>query len=60
LFFGGLTTALGYPEKAAVKLLRLAPNDLMHMWPVSKRVNVSGWGDDDPSLTEPVEAIAEG
>jgi hypothetical protein len=30
------------------------------MWPVSKRVNVSGLEDDDPSLIEPVEAIAEG
>ncbi len=38
-----------------VKLLRPAPNDLMRMWPVSKRVNVSGRGDDDPSLIEPVE-----
>jgi hypothetical protein len=27
---------------------------------VSKRVNVSGRGDDDPSLIEPVEAIADG
>jgi hypothetical protein len=30
------------------------------MWPVSKRVNVSGRGDDDPSLIEPVNAIADG
>jgi len=45
-----------------VELLRPAPNDLLRMWPVSKRVNVSGWGDDDPSLIEPVGdmAIAEG
>jgi hypothetical protein len=28
------------------------------MWPVSKRVNVSGVGDDDPSLVEPVEDAA--
>jgi putative SOS response-associated peptidase YedK len=35
--------------KAGVELLRLAPNDLLCMWPVSKRVNVSGRGDDDPS-----------
>ena len=29
---------------------RPAPNDLLRMWPVSKRINVSGRGDDDPSL----------
>ncbi|MGA3343004.1 MAG: hypothetical protein ABSD11_21040 [Methylocella sp.] len=34
---------------------RPAPNNLLRMWPVSKRVNVSGRGDDDPSLIEPVE-----
>jgi putative SOS response-associated peptidase YedK len=41
--------------KAGVELLRPAPNDLLRMWPVSKRVNVSGRGDDDASLIEPVE-----
>ena len=41
--------------KAGVELLRPAPNDLLRMWPVSKRVNVSGRGDDDPGLIEPVE-----
>jgi putative SOS response-associated peptidase YedK len=41
-------------------LLRPAPNDLLRMWPVWKRVNVSGRGDDDPSLIEPVEANATG
>jgi putative SOS response-associated peptidase YedK len=41
--------------KAGAKLLRPAPNDFLRMWPVSKRVNVSGRGDDDPSLVEPVE-----
>ena len=41
--------------KAGVELLRPAPNDLLRMWPVSKRVNVSGQGDEDPSLIEPVE-----
>ncbi len=33
---------------------RPAPNDLLRMWPVSKRVNVSDRGDDDPGLVEPV------
>ena len=41
--------------KAGNELFRPATNDLLHMWPVSKRVNVSGRGDDDPSLVEPVE-----
>jgi putative SOS response-associated peptidase YedK len=41
--------------KAGVEFLRPAPNDLLRVWPVSKRVNVSGRGDDDPSLIEPVE-----
>ena len=46
--------------KAGVEVLRPAPNDLLRMWPVWKRVNVSGRGDDDPSLIEPVEANATG
>jgi putative SOS response-associated peptidase YedK len=46
--------------KAGVELLRAAPNDLLRMWPVSKRVNVSGRGDDDPSLIEPVEPVEAG
>ena len=41
--------------KAGVELLRPAPNGLSHMWAVSKRVNASGRGDDNPSLIEPVE-----
>jgi putative SOS response-associated peptidase YedK len=40
--------------KAGPELLRPAPNGLLRMWPVSKRVNFSGRGDDDPSLIEPV------
>ena len=48
--------------KAEVELLRPAPNDLLRMWPVLKRVNASGRGDDDPSLIEAVEddAVADG
>jgi len=41
--------------KAGAEILRPAPNELLRIWPVSKRVNVSGRGDDDPSLIEPVE-----
>lgn len=49
-------------EKNGIELLRPAPNDFLRMWPVSKRVNVLGRGDDDPSLIEPVKdaAIAGG
>jgi putative SOS response-associated peptidase YedK len=46
--------------KAGVELLRPAPNELLRMWPVSRRVNKSGQGDDDPSLIEPVDASADG
>jgi putative SOS response-associated peptidase YedK len=41
--------------KAGVELLRPAPNDILRMWPVSKQVNASGRGDDNPNLVEPVE-----
>ena len=40
--------------RAGVELLRPAPDDFLRMWPVSRRVNVSGLGDDDPSLIDPV------
>jgi putative SOS response-associated peptidase YedK len=45
--------------KAGVELLRPAPNDVLCMWPVSKRVNASGRGDDDPSLIEPIDDEGE-
>jgi putative SOS response-associated peptidase YedK len=41
--------------KVGVELLRPAPNGLLRMWPVSRRVNKTGRGDDDPNLIEPVE-----
>ena len=44
--------------KSGVELLLSAPNDYLRMWPVSKQVNVSGRGDDDPSLIEPIEVDA--
>jgi putative SOS response-associated peptidase YedK len=34
-------------------LLRPAPDDALQEWIVSPRVNRSGVGDDDPSLTAP-------
>jgi putative SOS response-associated peptidase YedK len=59
---GGVRLATWLTGKAGVELLRPAPNDFLRMWPVSKRVNVSGRGDHDPSLIQRVadEAIAGG
>jgi hypothetical protein len=59
---GNLNREAWLTGKAGAELLQSAPNDLLRMWPVSKRVNVSGRGDDDPSLIKPVEdeAIAGG
>ena len=42
----------GKPERGGVELLRPTPNTFMRMWPISKRVNVSGRGNDDPSQIE--------
>jgi putative SOS response-associated peptidase YedK len=44
--------------KAGIEMLRPAPNDLLRMWPVSKRVNVSGRGDDDPSSHDDVDGLS--
>jgi putative SOS response-associated peptidase YedK len=46
--------------KAGIDVLRSAPNALLRLWPVSKRVNKTGVGDDDPSLVEQVEVNAAG
>jgi hypothetical protein len=40
---------------AGVEMLRPAPNEALRMWPVSKRVNVSGLEDDDPGLIDPID-----
>jgi putative SOS response-associated peptidase YedK len=45
---------------AGLELLRPASNDLLRIWPVSNRVNVSGREDDDPTFIGPIEAIADG
>jgi putative SOS response-associated peptidase YedK len=37
---------------AGVELLCSAPENLLHVWPVSKRVNRSGTGGDDPTLID--------
>jgi putative SOS response-associated peptidase YedK len=40
-------------------LLRPARDDRLRMWPVSRRVNRAGAGDDDPALVEEVTAAPE-
>jgi len=41
---------------AGVQLLRPAVEDRLRMWPVSRRVNKTGTGDDDPTLLAEVTA----
>ena len=41
---------------AGAKILRPAAEDLVRMWPVSRRVNKTGTGDDDPTLIDEVAA----
>ena len=36
------------------ELLRSTPDDKLRMWPVSRRVNKIGSGDDDPTLIDEV------
>jgi putative SOS response-associated peptidase YedK len=38
---------------ASTELLRSAAEDRLRMWPVSRRVNKTGTGDDDPTLLRP-------
>jgi hypothetical protein len=38
------------------ELLRSAAEDRLRMWPVSRRVNKTGTGDDDPTLIDEVAA----
>jgi putative SOS response-associated peptidase YedK len=41
---------------AGTELLRPAADDRVRMWPVSRRVNKTGSGDDDPTLIDEVAA----
>ena len=41
---------------AGAELLRPAAEDRLRMWPVSRRINKSSSGDDDPTLVEEVGA----
>jgi putative SOS response-associated peptidase YedK len=49
-FTGWLDRTLG------TEALRPARADALREWPVSKRVNATGVGDDDPALLDPVGA----
>jgi putative SOS response-associated peptidase YedK len=42
--------------EAGTELLRPAAEDRLPMWPVSRRVNKTGSGDDDPTLLDEVAA----
>ena len=42
--------------EADTELLRPAAEDRLRMWPVSRRVNKTGSGDDDPTLLDEVAA----
>jgi putative SOS response-associated peptidase YedK len=42
--------------EAGTELLRPAPEDRLRMWPVSRRVNRTGTGDDDPTLIDELAA----
>jgi hypothetical protein len=52
---GNIALGCQNTERGRPTFFRPAPKDLLRMWPVSKRVNESGRGDDDPSLIEPAE-----
>ena len=41
---------------AGVEVLKPASDDGLRMWPVSRRVNKTGSGDDDPTLFDEVAA----
>jgi putative SOS response-associated peptidase YedK len=43
-------------DSGGTELLRSAPNDKLRMWPVSRRVNKTGSGDDDPTLIDEMAA----
>jgi putative SOS response-associated peptidase YedK len=43
-------------QREALELLKPAADDRLRMWLVSRRVNKTGTGDDDPSLLDEVAA----
>ena len=42
--------------EVGTELLKPAGDDRLQMWPVSRRVNKTGTGDDDPTLIDEVAA----
>ena len=47
VFLAGDSFEAWLDGSAGIELLRPAPDNLLHVWPVSKRVNRSGTGGDD-------------
>jgi putative SOS response-associated peptidase YedK len=45
-----------FDGSGGTELLRSAPDDRLRMWPVSRRVNKTGNGDDDPTLINETRA----
>jgi len=52
VFLAGDSFEAWLDGSAGVELLCSAPENLLHVWPVSKRVNRSGTGGDDPTLID--------
>jgi putative SOS response-associated peptidase YedK len=50
--YGGYRAVAG--GEAGTELLRPTAEDDLRMWPVSRRVNKTGTGDDDPTLLDEV------
>jgi hypothetical protein len=46
----------GLNGNASIELLKPAAEDRLRMWPVLRRVNKTGTGDDDPTLIDEVGA----
>ena len=53
ILVGAQQTAWLASAAAATELLRPAPDDMLQLWPVSRRVNRAG-NDNDPKLIEAV------
>ena len=52
VFLAGDSFEAWLDGSAGVEFLRPAPENLLHVWPVSKRVNRSGTAGDDPTLID--------
>jgi putative SOS response-associated peptidase YedK len=47
----------GLDGAAGTELLKPAPDERVRIWPVSRRVNKTGIGDDDPALIDEVAVL---